>query len=214
MNYKRLSVQKRLISSKEAILTVLEDPSLSERLAGKGYPAEELAVGLSLQDEALKLYQTRIVEYGTGVVSTETLNELSKSVRSFAVSHRNIARRALQDSPGLLDKLRLRQTLSVQRDVMLMQIRHFYTEIFGLPEVLEEVAPYGIMANVVEARLADVDALEAAMKEQQQRRAEAQELTVKRNQAIADLDNWTVEFLGTVRLTFRNQREQLNKLGF
>ena len=213
MNYTDLSVQKRLVTSKEAINAVLDDQELSETLAKKGYPAEELAVGLSLQDNALKLYQTRIVEYGTGINTTGVLSELTRSTRGFVVAHRNIARTALKDASGLLDKLRLRQPLSKQRDVFLLQVRHFYTEIVELPEILDKVTPYGVTADVVAALLEQVGVLESAMNAQQQKRAEARALRVKRDAAIAALDDWTVEFLGTYRLVFRKQPDQLRKLG-
>lgn len=212
MNYTKLSVQKRLVSSKEAIIAVMEDPALGEPLAKKGYPAEELAIGLSLQDNALKLYQARIVEYGTGIDSTGMLDELTQSVRGFAVAHRNIARTALKNASGLLNKLRLRQPLSYQRDVFLLQVRHFYTEIAELPEILEKVTPYGVTADVVAALLGQVDELESTMHDQQQKRAEARALRIKRDQAIAALDDWTVEFLGVYRLVFRKQPDQLSKL--
>ena len=45
MNYKKLSIPKRLVSSKDAILAVLEDPELSVPLASKGYPEQELGSG-------------------------------------------------------------------------------------------------------------------------------------------------------------------------
>ena len=213
MNYRSLNTPKRLVSSKEAIQTVIDDPELSEPLAGKGYPAEELAIGLDLQNTAVQLYQTRFVDFGTGVDSTKTLNDLLRTIRGYVSTHRAAARRVFRNEPGLFEQLRLRGPLPGGRDQLLLQSRHFYTELASQPGALEKVAPFGLTADVVTARLQDVDALEEAMNAQQRRRAEAKTMTVRQNAAIAELDEWTIRFLGTVRLVFRKQQEQLDKLG-
>lgn len=213
MNYRSLSVPKRIVSSKEAIVTVIEDPELNGPLSSKGYPAEELAIGLGLQEAALTLFQTRFVDFGTGVDSTKAMYDQSRSIRRFAVAHRAAARAALKGEAGLIQKLRLLGPIERNRDNMLLQVRHFYSEIVALPEILEKVAPYGITAEVATARLNDVDALEAAMNDMQRRRAEARTMKVRRDEAIEELDEWTIRFLGTARLVFRKQPEQLEKLG-
>ena len=213
MNYKRLPISVRLVSIKEAILSVLEDPELGIPLAGRGYPIEELEVGLDLQKEAVSLFQSRYVKYGTGVRATEMLKAKIKTIRGIAASHRNIARVMLKDSPGLREKLRLKEPLARERDVLFMQVRHFYTTIRELSELRELLAPLGITDDVVAASLAHVDALERAMMDQQQFRADAKVMTVKRNEVLAELDEWTIQFFGTARLVFRGQKERLKKMG-
>ena len=58
MNYTRLPIPIRLVTSKEAIIAVLNDTQLSESISGRGYPEEELAVGLGLQEEARNTLQS------------------------------------------------------------------------------------------------------------------------------------------------------------
>jgi len=213
MNYKRLPISVRLVSIKEAILSVLEDPELGIPLAGRGYPIEELEIGLQLQREAVSLFQSRYVKYGTGVRATEMLKEKIKTIRGIAASHRNIARVMLKESPGLREKLRLKEPLAKERDVLFMQVRHFYTTIRDLSELSQLLVPVGITEEVVTGSLADVDALERAMLDQQQYRADARVMTVRRNELLAELDEWTIQFFGTARLVFRGKKEQLKKMG-
>ena len=213
MNYTRLPIPDRLVSVKEAILTVLEDVELRTLFARRGYPEEELKFGLSLQETAVQLFQARFVQYGRGVNATKELKAQVKRVRGIAAAHRSAARSALGGEQGLFDQLRLNEHLVKDRDNMLMQVRHFYTALKCLPQVQVHLAPYGLIPEVIESSIQQVEVLEKIMQEQQHKKGSAKAITVQRNRAIAELDDWTLQFFGTARLLFRKQKAQLNKLG-
>ena len=73
--------------------------------------------------------------------------------------------------------------------------------------------PYNFTEEVLTARLADVESLASAMQEQQVRRAEAKIATRKRREAMQELDVWMAQFIAIARQAFRNDKEQLDKLG-
>ena len=213
MSYTELPIIKRLVLSKEAIGIVQNDPVLLARLEAWGYTLERLAVGLEKQAEAARLLEDRNVSYGTGIAATAITQEVRDGIRDTLVDDRNIARVALKRRPGLAQQLRLSGRLDTSREQMLVRAQHFYRKIQELPEVQVLLDPFSLTAAVIAERLERVDALAAAMQDQQHKRAEATVVTRRRKEAMRALDDWMIEFLGAARLAFRKEQEQLRKLG-
>ena len=91
-------------------------------------------------------------------------------------------------------------------------MQHFYGQILAIVEILELTSRFGLDEATITGQLEYATLLESAMQEQQHKRAEAQVITRERREAMEALDQWMVEFLGTARLVFRNNKEQLKKM--
>ena len=213
MSYVDLTIIERLALSREAIGIVQNDEVLQERLAARGYTAVVLSDGLQKQEEAFRQHQHRQVVFGDGIAATAEVEKLEQVVRGVLNGHRRIAQIALQNQAGFYQQLRLAQPLGTKRTVLVSRAQHFYQQILDLPAMQALLDPLDLTVEAVTAHKARVDALEAAMQEQQHRRAEAEVKTRQRREAMAALDAWMLEFLGVARLVFKREPKQLKKLG-
>ena len=213
MSFALLSRPKRLVFIREAIRIVETDPVISAAMAAKGYNPERLAEGLALQANVETLTQAREVNYGSGIEATGIVAELEKEIRGFYSSHRKLARVAFKGQRGQYQKLVLVKAFPKTRESLIQSARHFYTQVVEQADLLAGVTPYGLTGEIAEERLAGIANLEAAMQAQQVKRAEAEVMTRKRQEAIDAFDAWSLEFLGIARLVFKKDRAQLKKLG-
>ena len=213
MYYKSQSTLNRLTISREAIEIVQSDTYLSEVLSRFGIGEEELTVGLDYQNTADVLFSRKDIEYGNQKIATEALLSLFNEVRTQLRDDRRITEIVLDKRSGLATVLRLSNTLGRSYEEVLSQAVHFYREIKTNEEVKARLVNYSLTDEVLDARLARVDALADAMKTQQFRVGEAQVTTAQLQQAMGTLDNWMQRFIGIARQAFKTDPKQLKKLG-
>ena len=211
--YSKLSTLERLSFSEEAIAIAQSDPVLKDVFAEEGFTEDRFKVGLSKQQAALGLQIDQQIEYSSRLEATGKLGALFEKVRSSFIDDRNIAKIALQRSPGLFERLKLIGRAEQKREFLLQRVRHFYQEILADENVSGILAGYSLTAEVLQSRQQDIDALVLAMQEQQRQTAEAQLATRRRRVAMADLDDWMYRFLFIAKRVFKNDPKQLEKLG-
>jgi len=212
MMYTRLSTLKRLTLAQIAIGNAINDPVLCKKLEEEGYDKKRLHVGLSKVERAQQLHSSQHVEYATRLSATGELKQVHKAMRKAFVHDRNVARMALEPMPGLNERLGLKGRVSNKREFFLHQMRHFYRQIQASEDVREAIERYTLTPQVITVRIEQVEAFAAAMKKQQVQSGEAQVATRRRREAMADLDNWMVQFLFVAKRVFKNEPKQLDKL--
>ena len=212
MMYTRLSTLKRLTLAQIAIGNAIKDPVLCKKLKEEGYDEKRLQVGLGKVERAQQLHSSQHVEYAFRLSATGELKQVHKAMRKAFVHDRNVARMALEPTPGLYERLSLKGRVSNKREFFLHQMRHFYRQVQASEDVREAVEKYTLTPEVIAARMEQVEAFAAAMKKQQVQRGEAQVATRRRHEAMADLDNWMVQFLFVAKRVFKNEPKQLDKL--
>lgn len=213
MGYLRRSIVNRLTLTKEAIKIVLEDSVLTSVFARNGYPAERLAVGLELEENARGLHSKQQLALGNRIQATKLVESLSAVVHTRFRDDRRVAQVALGGTPEVFEGLRLSGQIETRREELVRQAQHFYQEIQALPDILDMLGVYNLTVDVFNNRLQHVEALADAMQTQQHLRGEATVTTQRRREAMDTLDDWTVEFLSTARNVLRKDPKQLNKLG-
>lgn len=213
MNYRKLDLSQKLTFIKEAITISLSDSSLSEPLSRFGVTADYLHGGLALQEEMGELDRIQQAKYGKRIQLTAQVDVLYDKVVKTLRKDRAIVLTVLKDSRGIDNQLGLKGRLKTNRERVMRQGRNFYNELLTDQNLRLLLEPYNFSEATIQARLADIDALADAMTEQQVKRAEAIIATRKRENAMAVLDNWTAQFIGIARQTFREDKKQLEKLG-
>ena len=213
MYYSSKSIPKRLITAREAIEIVQEEPGMSERMSAVGFPPIEMSNGHTYQQEAERLHSTQDIEYGNQVAATKTLTEIATAIRSRLVVHRRTAKTALKLLPGLARQLRIAGPVAKLNEGLYNQAAHFYTELLNNEEALEKVAVYGTTREMLTACLGLVADMGDAMKAQQIRIGQAQLTTAKRREAMRKLDTWMSRFIKAARLAYVDEPKELKKLG-
>lgn len=213
MYYSRKSIPKRLITAREAIEIVKEEPGIGKRMSVVGFTPVEMTSGLVYQQDAERLYSTQDIEYGNQVAATQTLRNIADAIRSRLIVDRRIAKTALKALPGLARQLRLAGPIAKLNEGLYNQASHFYTELQSSEEAQERMAEYGTMTEMLSIRLSLVADMSEAMKAQQIRIGQAQLTTAKRQAAMRKLDIWMSRFIKAARLAFYDEPKELKKLG-
>lgn len=213
MRFRNLSISTRLILSERIISLANQDPELGHLLARKGYPPEELAVGLALQEEAHRCVSKRYVAQEERLKATARVKALERTVRRFAVDDRNIARIALRGHKGLLAAVIRSRKIGRNRIDLVFQAQAFYAGVIRDPDVAHLLGFYGITVENARDRLATVQDLQAAMAVQKNKRGTAIVMTESQHKALRAHDDWMIEFIATARIAVKRDRGQLAKLG-
>jgi len=213
MYYSRKSIPRRLITAREAIEIVQEEPGIRERMSVVGFTQIEMTNGQVYQQDAERLYSTQDIEYGNQVAATKTLTDIANAIRSRLVVDRRIAKTALKASPGLARQVRLAGPVAKLNEGLYNQASHFYSELLNSEEAQERMAEYGTTIEMLSIRLSLVTAMGEAMKEQQIRIGQAQLTTAKRQEAMRKLDTWMSRFIKAARLAYVDEPKELKKLG-
>ncbi|MBX2822040.1 MAG: hypothetical protein KTR29_20270 [Rhodothermaceae bacterium] len=213
MNYKQLSIPERLGFIKDAIMVVQSDAVLTEAFADVGYSADRLSEGLGLEDAARAFWMTQQVEYGTRIEATGEVNAKYRQVVRVLRKDRAFAKLVLEEVPGLFEKLRLNEQTETIRDRLVLQAQHFYSEAMKQPDVLDRFADVSLTADVLQARLAEVNVLNQAIQAQQRQTGQAIAMTSQRRAAMTRLDDWALQFITIARAVLKNDPGQLEKLG-
>jgi|GEM_PF-6230332 len=214
MNYSRLNPDDRLVLARQTILIVRNDDELRSLVLKYGIDEARLDEGLAIHDAAQEITSKRFMEFGSGIVSTQAFRSALKKARTTYGEIRRVVRVVVKnDERGILTQLRLHQRTSNKIDTFIAQALHFYNEALAMPEFLSTIARFNITPEVLEAGLAEINAMNEARMQQKQQRGLAQVTTQQRNAVMADLDRWMKEFLGIIRIAAAADPQQMEKLG-
>ena len=213
MYYSRKSISRRLVTAREAIEIVQEEPGIRERMRVVGFSPVEMANGQAYQQDAERLHSTQDIEYGNQVAATKTLTDIANGIRSRLIVDRRIAVTAFNTLPGLMRQLRLPGPVAKLNEGLYNQASHFYNELLNSEEALDRMVEYGTTKEVLTRRISLVADMGEAMKAQQIRIGQAQITTAQRREAMRKLDTWMSRFIKAARLAFVDEPKELKKLG-
>lgn len=214
MNYSRFNQDDRIVIARQTILIVKNDDELRSLLLRYGIDDARLDEGLARQEAAQEITSKRFMEFGGGLVSTKVFQQALKKARTTYGELRRVVRVALSsDDRGMLTQLRLHQRTSARIDTFIAQAQHFYSEALSTPDFLPIAARFNITQEVLEAGLAEINAMNEARVRQKQQKGLAQVTTQQRRATMAELDSWMKEFLGIMRVAVATNPQQMEKLG-
>lgn len=107
-------------------------------------------------------------------------------------------------------KLEISGVRKKSKEEWLSQAITFYNKI---DEIAEDMARYGVTLDVLSQTKAMVEALSTTRLQQLQRKAEAQDATEKRDEALKAMDDWMKGFKAAARLALKGNPQWLEMLG-
>ena len=213
MNYTNLDLSQKLTFINEAITVALADPTLTEPLSRFGVTPEFLNGGKTLHEEVEALDRAQQTEYGKRIQLTAQVDALYDNILRTLRKDRAIVLAVLKNTRGIDNQMGLKGPVKTRREGVLRQCRNLYNHILADADLRALLEPYNFSVETLQSRLADVETFAQAMTDQQYKRAESLIATRKRDEGMAQLDSWTAQFIGVARQVFRNDRQQLAKLG-
>ncbi|MBX2822581.1 MAG: hypothetical protein KTR29_22985 [Rhodothermaceae bacterium] len=212
--YREKSISERLVQARETLNNALLDDEIKEIMASSGYAEAEFSEGNSRLNAAESLEVEQEAHKGEQVKSTADLIEIYNALRQQFSLDRRVIRIVTRANRGLYEGLRLHIKVKAGRGAFIQQATHFYEEVATDPGVLQLLADkQNLTDEFFIAGREGLARLIAAINFQQQMIGQAQVSTRARQAAMADLDEWMIEFNRTARYVFKDNERQLRKLG-
>lgn len=207
------TIAGRLAAGELMVNNTLTNADILAALSRFGCDEAKLQTGQQLLDQVEALSSAQLVEYGAQFAATETLQQRWAEAKKTYIRTLKIARIALAGNPkaeaALLLRGRRKQSLAGWLD----QATTFYTNLLNDSDLTHQMAGYGYDAARLEAEATLVEAVAEAQAAQKQKKGSARQATRRRDDKIAELDNWLAEFRAIARIALEEQPTALKKLG-
>lgn len=202
--YIRLQVYRLSLSN------ALNFQPLKKPLATFSFDRPKLMQGQNRLEKVLALESTKDDTYGAQKAATDTVTAEREAVRKQFGEHRQLAQLAFKGDRDTETQLKLNVRIKKDFSGWLTQATAFYDKI---SEHQEGIARYGVTAEVLQQTQTRLQALVALYHQQTQRKAEAQNNTEQRNQAIKELDAWMREFYQVAKIALKDEPQLLEAIG-
>ena len=206
-------IENLLTKANVAIYNGIENPELANILAGFGYDANRLNKGKKLCDNAEKLHQKQVMEYGEQYDATRELEEARLKANLVYMKHVKIARVALKNKIGDWDKLQLNGKRKKSLSGWLAQASLFYNNVLADDILVEQMQEYGINKTKLQEGQRLVNKAEAAYAKQLNELGEAQDATKARDEAADELQHWYSDYVEIARVALEDKPQYLEIMG-
>ena len=128
------------------------------------------------------------------------------------MSQLKIARIAFKDCDGIATELALTGPRKQGLAGWLAQSSQFYINAIASKEILTGLKQYGITAQKLKAAQAKIMSLAAASALQKKLKGEAKSATEKREQCLAELRSWLIDFRAVAKIALAEDPQRLESL--
>ena len=182
--------------SDEALTVAETDTIIANAIVEFGFTPERLAVGREMYNATYAAYIHRKDLYAAQLEATDLMKSRLKAFRSLFKSDRQIISGLLENTRSELERFALNTGMNPNRENLMDQATRFYTQVKNSESLLAKLQErFMIPAEMLDARLVEVQALVGIIKDQQVIKAEAQLATQRRLEAEAALDAWMGSFI-------------------
>jgi len=207
------SIQNLLLQAQTAIDNALTDDEVKGFLSVFGYDDTVLNAGKALLDEAGRLNQQQLKEYGDQYSATQEFTAKWETAKSDYTRFTKIARVAVKNDPAAYQKLGLSGTRRQSFSGLSAQMDQFYTNALADPAILSALGRFGVTQDKLSSGKQNSDAAKAASVAQQNEKGEAQQATLARDKAVDALEDWLSDFTAIARIALEEKPQLLEKLG-
>lgn len=200
-------------SAHVAIHNALANTKIQDTLSEYGYTSDRIRQGEALYDTALAAQHTQQSEYGDQMSATAEFKQRWEVADKSYMHLVKIARVAFKDQPGSAKRLGISGSRKQGFDGWMAQARQFYINLLSQPDLLTEMATYGITTAKLEAAQAELIAAETANFAQENEKGAAQNSTKLRDAAVDALKDWLSDFVAIARVALEEEPQLLESLG-
>ncbi|MBD3393698.1 MAG: hypothetical protein GF410_16915 [Chitinivibrionales bacterium] len=188
------------------------DPAVAPRLAAFGYDESKITAGRELVEAARAADAANAREYGEQYAATEKVEkEFVEASKPYMVSL-GVARIAFRKDAEARKALVLKGTRSRSLPEWTRDAELFYRNAFATPPFLSRLAEFGRTRDILDAEYKEVKDVAAALAAQTKEMGEAVQSTKARDEKMAELDEWMLEFAGIARIALADSPDLQQKL--
>jgi len=206
-------IDDQINDARVALDNAQTDADLQAGLGAYGYDAAALAEGAALLGAAEEAQQARAQEYGEQYDATDAYDAARETADALYGPHLTLARVAFRTDRDAQSALSLNGRRRKSTSGWLGQAQQFYANVLDGAAYQAGMGRFNVTAADLEAGRDAVDAVARANADQEREKGEAQKATETRDRALDALDDWMADFREVARVAFRDDRQQLEKLG-
>lgn len=180
-----------------AITNTQRSAELNKRMSAYGFTPERMQEGQGILDRARSFYDTKRDRYHERQRIGNRLNADRETVYATFRDHVATARLAFRHDPETLNLLNIRKIVNIRSWQWTAQAETFYQQV---SQHTKEMAKYQVKANELQQAQASVEALVALKGQRQQVKADAEEATRMKNEALRELRQWLRDFHAVARI--------------
>jgi hypothetical protein len=207
------NIESRLYFTKNALDTVLSNPSIKNKLLEFGYDDEKLQKGLKFFEKANALHHQQLKEYGEQFEASAEVEKAYKAAWVVYIKYIKIARLAFRQKLTLYHTLQLEGERERTYSNFIKEALNFYEDSLSHKEIIQGLKEY----NITKAKLEEGQKLLLAFRnlrhKQLKEMSEAVESTELRDDAIDAMEDWTAEFITISRIALEEAPEELQAIG-
>ena len=208
-----IEIDRQLNEAEVFIGNAMDVPEIRAAFARANRDDAYFQEGQDLLEAARRLTQKQVDEYGDQYKATVALEAAREKAGDIYMRHLQMARLLFRnDSDAQKDLLmygRRRQALPAWME----QARTFYENLLASPLFIDRMEAFGVGEDELRAGHALVKEVAEAQRTQNEEESEAQEATLRRDEALDALAEWMVLSRGLAPLLLADQPQKLEALG-
>lgn len=212
MTYLERPMGERLSIFRQSITNVLGTPDLKTRLEFRGYPEAALVAAQKMGEQAADLFANQVKEYGEQYAATEIYSKAGETLRTEIRDFRTIARVVFKADRDAQKALLLDEELVRNFDGFRTQVDTILKNTLGSKTIPTKTVKFGYTEGHFEEMLAALNGLPEMKRVRDDEQREAQEATRARDQVIAKMDDWYVDFMAIAPVAVKDRPELMELL--
>ncbi len=208
-----ISIEVQLKMIGVAIQNTVDNADIQTALAKRGFDAAAMSEAKLLLQSANEFYIGQKNKYGDKFGAKDDFDQLKEEIEDEYNDHVALARVALKNNRGDLEKLQLNSRRDRTISGWLSQAKTFYKNAIDSATIKAALLKKGITEVEMKAVLDKISTLEQKEANKYNTKGDAQNATADRNNAIEELTEWYRDFKETAKVALKKTPQLLEKLG-
>ena len=206
----KLSKDQELLDAAQfAINSIERDDAVAQRMAAYGFDANRVREGKEKMVDAVRSQQEKDKHYNIQWELSQQISEQLSAVQDQFREHVRVVRIALRKEPTALHTLKV-DKLAGKGWPCVRQADHFYSELRKQKRSLDA---YGVTAKEIQRASSETTALLALRGERLRQKGLAENSTMAKRSAFAELRTWVTECRSVARLALKKDPQLMEGFG-
>ena len=207
------TIDAKLLFAKNVLLNAVSVEAIAQIMSAYGFTEEVLTEAQSLYDQAEDLQQQQKLEYGEQYAATTALNLAKANANRKYMKYVKLSRVIFKNDRGKFEALQLVGDRKQSLSGWIQQAKTFYTNALADESILDPLENLSVQSQDFEAALTELSDIEALLAAQHKEKGEAQAISVARDQAFDQLQEWISDYIAIARVALEQDPQLLEVLG-
>ena len=208
-----IQIDRQLNEAEMFISNAMAVPEIREAYAQAHRKEAYFQEGQDLLDQAQLLTQQQVDEYGDQYEATLALEAAREKAGEVYMRHLQMARLLFRNDANAQQDLLMSGDRKRALPTWITQAQTFYDNLLTDPALMDVMAAFGVGEDELQSGRELVNEVARAQKTQNAEESEAQEATLRRDEALDALAEWMILSRGLAPILLADQPQKLEALG-